>query len=470
MPAMATDVAPSTEPYLTGHHAPVDREVTAAALPVTGRLPASLRGAYLRNGPNPAFPPLGRYHLFDGDGMIHAVTLGDGGASYRNRFVASRGLAAERRAGTALFGGLSDFRMPSPELAAEAGILKNTANTNVVRHAGRILALLEAAPPTELTAELETVGEFDFHGSLQGPMTAHPKEDPVTGELLFFGYSPFPPHVRFHVADAAGTLTTTIDVDLPRPVMMHDFAVSERRVAFFDLPAVFDLPAMLEGRPGIRWEPEAGARIGVLDRADPAAGVRWFEVEPFFVFHFLNAHDDGDTLVVEGCRSPRMNVAFGGEELAEPVRPHLHRWRIDLAAGTVTDEQLDDRPGDFPRVNDQRAGLPTRYGYVASTPTWGTGSVAFDGFVKHDLVAGTSAPYHYGPDALAGEAAFAPDPERPGEEDGGWLLNLVHDRATDESALVVVDAQALEEVARVHLPQRVPFGFHGNWMADDPRP
>ena len=465
---MALDAEPLANPFLVGQYAPVPDELDTDDLPVTGALPRSLHGSYLRNGANPAFAPLGRYHVFDGDGMVHAMEVADGRARYRNRFVLSRGLQAERRAGHALFGGLSEFRLPPPELIDEAGIMKNTANTNVVRHAGRTLALMEAVPPTELTAELATVGEYDFDGALPGAMTAHPKEDPTTGELVFFGYSPFEPYLRYHVADAAGRLTTSVDIDLGRPVMMHDFAVSERRVAFFDLPAIFDLDAMMSGGVGIRWEPDAGARIGVLDRARPEAGVRWFEVDPFFVFHFLNAHDEvgpgGDVLVVEGCRSPRMNVAFGDEALSEPVRPLLHRWRIDLTAGRVTDEALDDRPGDFPRVNDTFAGTDVRYGYVAQARSWETEEVEFDGVVKHDLVAGTSASYSYGPDAYAGEAAFAPDPGRAGDEDGGWLLNLVQDRS-GKSALVVVDAQGLEEVARVHLPRRVPSGFHGNWMA-----
>lgn len=460
---MPVDAAPSLNPYLVGQYAPVRDELVTRDLPVTGEIPAGLQGSYLRNGANPAYPPLGRYHLFDGDGMVHAVELADGTARYRNRWVASKGLRAERRAGRSLFGGLSEFRAPEPELAAEVGFMKNTANTNVIRHGGRILALMEAAKPTELTPRLDTVGEWDFDGALTGAMTAHPKHDPETGELLFFGYSPFPPYVRFHVADATGTLTTSVDVDLPTPVMMHDFAVSKDRVAFFDLPAVFDLEAMMTGRPGIRWEPSNGARIGVLDRGAPEDGVRWFEVEPFFVFHFLNAHDDGDALVVEGCRASRMNVAFGDDALGEAVRPSLHRWRIDLAAGTVADDPLDDQPGDFPRLDDRRAGLAARYGYVTHARSWDEVDVEFDGIVKHDLEAGTSQTYRYGPDALAGEAVFAADPDADGE-DAGWLLDFVHDRASGESALVIVDAAALEEVARVHLPRRVPFGFHGNWM------
>lgn len=454
-----------TNPYLTGAFAPVDDELDVADLPVEGTLPDALNGWYLRNGPNPQFDPIGRYHIFDGDGMVHGIEIRDGRARYRNRWVESKGLLAERSRGRAVFGGLSEFRTPDADVVAEAGIMKNTANTHLARTGGRLLALMEAARPTELTTELMTVGEYDFGGALHGPMTAHPKTDPVTGELVFFGYSPLPPYLRLHVADADGTLVRSHDIEIPAPVMMHDFAVSERAVVFFDLPAVFDLPAMLAGGEGIRWDPSNGARIGVIDRRDPEATVRWIEVDPFYVFHFLNAHDDGDTVVVTGCRSDRLNVGFGPDTVVEDVHPRLHRWRIDPGAGTVTDEPLDDRVGDFPRVNDDFAGLPTRYGYVAKAATWGADEVFFDGVVKYDFESGTDTVATYGPRVASGEAAFAPDPTRTGEE-AGWLMNFVYDLDTDVSSFVVLDAASLETVARVPMPRRVPSGFHGSWFPE----
>lgn len=468
--------ASTSNPYLLGQFAPVADEADFENLEVVGDLPAALNGTYIRNGPNPQFAPSGRYHVFDGDGMLHAVSFENGRASYRNRYVVSRGLAAERRAERSLFGGLSEFRIPDPEIVADAGFMKNTANTHVVSHAGRIFALMEAAPPTEVTAELETVGEFDFGGALAGPMTAHPKIDPDTGEMLFFGYSPFPPFLRFHVADKSGRLTTSVDIDLPASVMMHDFAVTATRVVFFDLPALFDVAAMMAGGPAVRWQPDNGARIGVLDRSHPEAGVRWIEVEPFWAFHFLNAYDDGDAIVVEGCRAERLNVAFGDEVLDGRIAPLLHRWRISGSTGTgptgpgstgtVTDEPLDDRPSDFPRLNDRRAGLPARFGYVSHGDDWSDEVVEFTGITKHDLTAGTTTTHGYGKAAICGEAAFAPDPNRQGE-DAGWLLNFVHDRAESVSSLVVLDAETMTETARVIIPRRVPFGFHGNWVAAD---
>jgi carotenoid cleavage dioxygenase-like enzyme len=460
------DPSPSPSPYLQGNCAPIEDELDVDDLQVTGHVPEALQGVFLRNGPNQQFAPMGRYHVFDGDGMVHGVELGEGRARYRNRWVESRGLAAERRAGRALFGGLSEFTFPDQAVLDELGLMKNTANTNIIRHGGRYLALMEGGLPTELTAELATIGEWDYDGKLVGSMTAHPKWDPVTGELLFFGYSPFPPFLRYHVADATGTLIRSVDIDLPRPVMMHDFVATENHVVFFDLPAVFDLDAMLAGGTPIAWKPEHGSRIGVMPRDGGNDEVTWFELDPFFVFHFLNGWDEGDTVVVDGCRAPHLPIAFGTEEAPEPALPTLHRWTMNLADGRVTETQLDDRPGDFPRLNMHRSGLPNRYGYVAHGP-WAGEPVQFNAVVKYDLMAGTSTVHDYGRNAEAGEPVFARDPEARSEDDG-WLLNFVFDRDTATSELQILDARHLEAepVARVHLPRRVPFGFHGNWIPE----
>lgn len=263
-----------SNPWLTGHFAPVDDERDDPTLRVTGDLPPGLRGQFLRNGPNPQFPPIGRYHLFDGDGMVHGVAFdGEGGAPYANRWVRNAGFEAEREAGCALFGGLSDFRLPPDDVFARVGPVKNTANTHVIRHAGRILTMMEGQGPIEIDEHLQTVGPYDFAGALAGSMTAHPKEDPVTGELVFFGYSPMAPYLRVHAAAPDGTLTWSTVVELPGPVMMHDFVITATRVVLFDLPAVFDLHALISGEPGIYWDPSKG-RASACSTAVPPATPR----------------------------------------------------------------------------------------------------------------------------------------------------------------------------------------------------
>ena len=459
------ELAASDNPWLRGWFAPVADERDEPQLEVSGQLPDGLAGAFLRNGPNPMFPPIVRYHLFDGDGMVHGVTFdGEGGASYANRWVRSAALEAEIEAGHALYGGISEFRLPPDDVLARVGPVKNTANTHVVGHGGRILALMEACPPIELASDLSTVGPFDFGGALQGPMTAHPKIDPKTGEMVFFGASPFAPFLRIHAADARGELVWSTEVELPGAVMMHDFAITETKVVIFDLPAVMDVEALITGGTGFYWDADRGARIGVLDRGFPGDTVRWTEVDPFWVFHFMNAHDDGESVVVTGCRAPQLNTSFDGSKVDASIQPLLHRWRIDPTTGTVREEQLHDEPTDFPRINDDWTGQDHRYGYSGHSSGPFDEEPPFDGLIKHDLVAGTATVRRYGPDEVCGEPVFASDPARA-DEDGGWILNHVHDQAADRTAVVVLDAASLEEVARVHLPRRVPFGFHGSFLA-----
>jgi len=461
-------IDPAINTYLAGAWAPVADERDDPGLQVSGKLPAGLRGAFLRTGPNPAFPPRnGRYHFFDGDGMVHAVYLdGEGGASYKNRWVRSAGLEAERRAGEALYSSLVAYEMPDPEKVGDAGFMKNTGNTALVRHAGRLFALMEAARPTELTLGLETVGEWDFGCGFAGSMTAHPKVDPVTGEMLFFGYSPIAPYLRYHVVNAAGQLVNSVDIDLPAPVMMHDFVVTDRHAVFFDLPAIFDVERMFAGGDALSFEPERGARIGVLARDGSSTNVRWFEIDVCYVFHFLNAWETDGRIVVIGCRADTLGVAFADDNRvgAEDNVGVLYRWTIDLDSGAVHEEQLDDRRGDFPQIDPRRAAQRNQYGYVGlmrkpeSGPTW------FGGVAKYDLDSGTVQTHDYGAAAESGEVVFAPDPDGTAEDDG-WLCTIVQEAGA--SALVVLDAHDLDEVARVHIPRRVPHGFHALWVAAD---
>jgi carotenoid cleavage dioxygenase len=459
-------VSIDTEPFLSGNFAPVFDEHDTGALPVTGQIPTALRGAYLRNGSNPQFSPLGRYHWFDGDGMIHGITLEDGTARYRNRWVRTTGLEEERKAGHALFGGLSNFTFPDAELFAKmGGPFKNAANTHVVRHAEKILALWEGGFPHELTAELETVGLWDFGDKLVGPMTAHPKIDPATGEMLFFGYSQFPPYLRFHVVDAAGDLVRSEEIDIPAGVMMHDFVITDQHALFLDAPAVFDLDAVMTGGSAITWKPENGCRIGVLPRAGSAADVTWYEVDPCFVFHFMNASTDGERITIDAARHSRM--AMPGDLVTDDAEyPSLARFTIDTVRGFASWEQLDDRPIEFPRINDHRAGLAHRYGYCPSMPTGPDAEVGvFDRLVRYDLQTGATTEHDLGPGRSVGEAVFAPDPDGSAEDDG-WLLSFVYDAADDRTDFVILDARdlAADPVATVRLPARVPHGFHGSWL------
>ncbi len=454
-------------PFLEGLMAPVQEERDDHDLKVIGEIPAGLSGMFVRTGPNPQFAPLGAYHPFDGDGMLHAVYLRDGAASYRNRWLESCGLLAERARGHACYGGMSNFRIPEPDVLADGGMLKNTGNTATVRHAGRQFALLEACPPTEFDRDLRTIGEWTFGGKLRGPMTAHPKVDPVSGDMLFFGYSPVAPYLRYHEVNAAGELIHSADLDLPAPVMIHDFVITEHYAVFFDTPAVFDLPEMFAGRDPMNWRPDNGSRIGVLPRGGSNADIRWFEMPNCYVVHFWNAWESGNSIEI---RAPRMEDMPGGFQFENPGaarEPMPWRWVIDLSTGLVRDEQTDDLAGEFPRINERFIGRPSRFAYNCPQRTWDF-EFDFEGVVKYDFSTGERASHYYADTEVSGEHVFVPDPEGTAEDDG-WLMTFVTDRVSERSELVILDAQdiAAEPVARIQMAGRVPIGFHANWFAEN---
>jgi carotenoid cleavage dioxygenase len=443
---MATAEAPLPF-HLRGNFAPVSREVTAVDLPVQGALPRALRGRYLRNGPNPRSGT--SPHWFVGDGMVHGVELRDGRALwYRNRWVRTRKLLED-----------APGVRPDGERDRTVGV----ANTHVIAHAGRTLALVESSFPTELTRELDTVGCHDFDGRLTTAMTAHPKLCPRTGELHFFGYGYAPPFLTYHRADAAGRLVQSEVIPVPGPTMIHDFALTEGHVVFMDLPVVFDLALAQTGAFPYRWSDEYGARLGVMPRGGRAVDVRWHQVAPCYVFHPLNAFEADGALVLDVVRYPEL----WRESASDAPPATLHRWTVDLrGGGAVREQPLDDRAIEFPRCDERRVGLPNRYGYAVHTAR-GLDTATGTALIKYDLRAGTSAVHDCGPGRVPAEAVFVPAAD-DAAEDEGWLLTYVYDSARDGSDLVVIDAADVsgKPVATIALPQRVPFGFHGSWIGD----
>ncbi|AMO59206.1 carotenoid oxygenase [Mycolicibacterium phlei] len=427
--------------FRRGNYAPVPDELTEYDLPVDGAIPPELDGWYLRNGPNPRQATA---HWFTGDGMIHGARIEGGRAKwYRNRWVRTE-----------------SFVEPFPVYNADGtrNLRSSVANTHVVNHAGRTLALVESSLPYEITNDLETVGVYDFGGKLVDAMTAHPKICPTTGELHFFGYGNiFEPHVTYHRADADGELTVNRGLDVPALTMMHDFALTASYAIFMDLPIVFNLEVAMRGDGDMpyRWDDDYGARLGLLRRDDPFGEVRWFDIDPCYVFHVVNAYDVGDSVVLQAVRYPELWRGNAGFE-ADGV---LWSWTINLTTGTVTERQLDDRPVEFPRIDDRLTTLPARYSVA----------VGDNRLLRYDLTSGTAVEHAFGTadsPGGPGEAVFVPSASSA-DESAGWYLVYVYDPARDGSDLVILDATdfAGPPVARIQLPQRVPYGFHGNWIA-----
>ena len=438
--------------HLSGNFAPVEREVTTYDLRVEGALPPELTGLYVRQAPNPktgASP-----HWFLGDGMLHGVRLERGRAVwYRNRWVKTPYLAN-----------------PDVQRISERGEIDRTvskANTHVIRHAGRILALEEGSFPYVVDAQLETLGCTDFDGKLRSAFTAHPKRCPVTGELLAFGYGQFPPYLVYLRISPDGRLVQSEEIQVGGATMMHDFAITTRHALFLDLPVVFSLEDALKGAMPFSWSDDYPARIGVMPREGSDRDVRWFDVEPCFIFHTLNAYDDGDAVVLDACRNSEV-WRKAGDMQSGTGKLSLHRFRFDLASGAVKEETLDERPMEFPRVADAVVGREHRFGYTLCLEPGQSETPAFAGILKSDLATGRSELHDCGPGRTAGEVVFAQARGADPGSDDGYLLTYVYDAATNGSELWVLDASRMTRppIARVALPQRVPNGFHGSWLPD----
>lgn len=447
MPPLATE-----NPYQQGNFAPVAEEITAYDLAVDGVIPPELNGRLLRIGPNPVMPEdPATYHWFTGTGMVHGVRLRGGRAEwYRNRFVRSDRVTEAKG---------------WPEVPGPRGALGDgTANTNVIGHAGETWAIVEAGGlPVQLSHELETIARSDFDGTLNGSFTAHPKADPVTGELHAVTYYWEWDHLRYVVVGTDGTVRREVQIPVPGRPMVHDMGLTERYVVVLDLPVTFDLDAAMSGRrfPYL-WDPAYGARVGLLPRDGDAGDIRWCELpQNCYVFHPVNAYEAGDgTVVMDVCRYD--SVFRTDVRGPNDGRATLHRWVIDPVAGQVREQQLHDDGEEFPRHDERLVGRPYRYGYTVAVD-----NLQFGGIRKHDLRTGAVEVHDFGRGRMAMEAVFVPA-RADAAEDDGWLMSYVYDRATDRSDVMILAAQdvAGPPAATIHLPQRVPFGFHGNWVPE----
>ena len=424
--------------WLKDNFAPTFEETTATDLTVTGEIPKALAGRLLRNGANPQSGYSA--HWFLGNGMLHGVEIQNGNANwYRNRYVK-----------TPL------YLNPDADVMDSLGDLTmSAANTHVIHHAGKILALEEGHWPFHISDDLETVGPHNYDGKLTCPMTAHPKICPETGELLAFAYGMSEPYLQYIRVSASGELVQLEPITVKGATMIHDFNVTQNYVIFMDLPAVWNFEGMAETGLPIVWDESYGARLGVMPRNGTDADVTWYEIEPCYVFHPFNAYEDGNKIVIDVSRM---------EDTMKPGSnspPLLYRWVIDQDKGTVTETQMDDRVVEFGRVCDTVVGKQNQFGYCAAFAP--QGPVA-EGYVKYDMQKGTSE-YHDLKGGQGSEPVFVKDPSGASEDDG-WVMSYVYQPETDTSEVIILDSRGFEKdpVARIHLPVRVPAGFHGNWV------
>lgn len=457
------------DPLLSGAFAPLSCEYDCADLRVEGDLPRALDGVLYRVGPNPQFPPLGPYNPLQGDGMIHAFRISEGRVSYRNRWVRTVQWRLEREAGRSLFA-TADPRLNDPAVAGVPS--QGAANTHIVRHAGRLLALEEGHPPIAIEAEtLATLGVYDFDGGLPGAMTAHPKIDPRSGEMLFFANFPtrqFDGAIALYVADGAGRIVRSAAVVGPYPALVHDFAVTERHIILVVCPLTLSLERLRAGGPPIAWEPHRSAFVGVLPRAGSLQSVDWRPVPASMVWHTVNAYDQDEDVVLDVCQqaAPAFPDASGQPAPEPALRQYLTRWEIPLrAGGEVRCQRLSEVVCEYPRIDERRLGLPHRYVFVATNGGPGTGDLLHRAIGRFDVRHGEMCAWAAAPGQAVSEPVFVPR-ALDGPEGAGYLLVTVFDACRNASHLAVFDAEDLRAgpIARAFLDHRVPAGFHGSFV------
>ncbi|KAA1425173.1 carotenoid oxygenase family protein [Mumia zhuanghuii] len=465
-------------PYRTGPWRPQTTEWKADDLEVVeGEIPRDLDGIYLRNTENPLHPSLKNYHPFDGDGMIHVVGFRDGTAFYRNRFIRTDGLEAEAAAGGPLWAGLAE----SPAIAKrEDGWgarrrMKDASSTDVVVHRGTALtSFYQCGDLYRLDPfSAQTLGKESWNGHFpfDWGVSAHPKVDPKTGEMLFFNYSKEAPYMNYGVVDENNDLVHYTDIPLPGPRLPHDMAYTENYAILNDFPLFWDPEALKKDAHIARFHQDMPSRFAVIPRRGQSKDIMWFEAEATYVLHFVNAYEDGDEIVLDGFFQGDPEPADNGmgnkwqrafRFLAlDRMQSRLHRWRLNLVTGLVKEEQLSDSITEFGMMNGDYYGGSYRYAYAATgKPSW----FLFDGLVKHDLLDGTEERYSFGDGVYGSETAMAPRVGSTGEDDG-YLVTLTTDMNTDASYCVVFDAARVGDgpVCKLKLPERISSGTHSTW-------
>ncbi|CDQ45382.1 MULTISPECIES: carotenoid oxygenase family protein [Mycolicibacterium] len=463
-------------PYRTGPWRPQTCEWDADDLiAVEGEIPNDLDGVYLRNTENPLHPAFKAYHPFDGDGMLHIVGFGDGKAFYRNRFVKTDGFLAEYEAGGPLWPGIAE---PVELAKRDHGwgartLMKDASSTDVTVHRGVAMTsfyqcgdLYRIDPRTG-----DTLGKQAWAPAGLG-VSAHPKVDDATGELLFFNYGKDAPYMHYGVVDETDTLVHYVDVELPGPRLPHDMAFTENYVILNDFPLFWDAEFLKHNAHVPRLHRDLPSRFAVIPRR--GSEVKWFEADTTYVLHFTNAYEDGDEIVLDGFfqgdpepvtgidngMNPKWQRIFRGLSL-DGMQTRLHRWRFNLVTGATREEQLSDSLTEFGMINSGYAGRPYRYAYAATgKPGW----FLFDGLVRHDLQTGAEERFSFGAGVYGSETAMAPRVGSRGEDDG-YLVTITTDMSADASYCLVFDAARVSDgpVCKLQLPERVSSGTHSTW-------
>ncbi|CAG9179717.1 MULTISPECIES: carotenoid oxygenase family protein [Cupriavidus] len=483
--ASPTIVWPNENPYLNDAWRPVDTEWTATSpdLEIIGEIPRDLSGLYVRNGHNPVHESIGRYHPYDGDGMVHAMAFHGGKVQYRNRWVRTVGFLAEQAAGKSLWPGIIEPRKAALRGWGSIGAMKDNAGTDIIVHGGKILAAMsQCSEPYRISPfSLETTGVEPNWARALFPrgICSHFKVDEHTGHMMFFNFGETPPYMNYGVVDRDNQLVHFEPIELPGPRWPHDLGMTENYCVLHDLPLFFDPERLRQGSHRLGFWRDVPSRFGIIPRFGKNVDVRWFEAEPCYILHLSNTFEEGDEVVMDGCiqTNPLPDISGlpteGYERLKAMLDLHLqkarmHRWRFNLRTGQTREEDLDDQVTEFPMVNGLHNGRSYRYSYNAIP---NKGFWLLEGLKKYDLLTGRTQTYMLPQGCYLSEAPFA---QRRGAtaEDDGYLVTFLTNLNTGKGECAIFDARDITRgpVARIVLPQQVPTGAHAFWATPDMLP